>query len=375
MSVGLEKTVKRFEEEALRFAEQGGAELRFVFAPYGRGKTHLLWALREVAMRKGFVTAYVDCNSGHSPFESSQKTYHMIANSMLPPQADGDGVWKTGVDAVIERSILSVRNDDAKKKILGLRGDQRLAADFRNLAAAYGSLIFIGEQRSPLGTDLKALLRADLSYRVKVSDLYRSHKWLPRPIGKLVRRNAAGWMRSLATLPASLGFPGLSVFFDETEQTLSLQKMSKKNRQIHLSNLRNLVDHLALGSFHGCIIYYAVVEELLEVARSELDALRQRLERVHLAEAGVLRNPRAVWVDLDELTDPGPGEKRFFEELGNRILDIGMDAGLPESSRAEFLNKVSRLSKRYSRSISDGAVREFVKEAANHIAQGVNRHG
>ena len=80
-----EKTVKRFKEETLRFAEQGGAELRFVYAPYGRGKTHLLWALREVAMEKGFVTAYVDCNSGHSPFESPQKTYHMIANTMLPP--------------------------------------------------------------------------------------------------------------------------------------------------------------------------------------------------------------------------------------------------------------------------------------------------
>jgi len=226
-----------------------------------------------------------------------------------------------------------------------------------------------------LAADLKALLRADLSYRVKVSDLYRSHKWLPRPIGKLARRNAAAWVRSLGTLPTSLGFPGLAVFFDETEQTLSLQRMSKKNRQVHLANLRNLVDHLALGSFQGCVIYYAVVEELLEVARSELDALRLRLERVRLAEAGVLRNPRAVWVDLDELTDPGPEEKRFFEELGNRILDIGMDAGLPEAARTEFLRALNSLSRRHSESISVGAVSEFVKEAANHIAHRVIRNG
>ena len=138
-----------------------------------------------------------------------------------------------------------------QKQDPGMYRDQRLAVDFRNLAAAYGRLVLSGDQRGSLGGELKALLRADLSYRVKVSDLYRSHKWLPRPIGKLVRRNAAAWVRSIGTLPTCLGLPGLVVLFDETEQTLSLQKMSKKNRQVHLANLRNLVDHLALGSFQG----------------------------------------------------------------------------------------------------------------------------
>ena len=88
----------------------------------------------------------------------------------------------------------------------------------------------------------------------------------------------------------------------------------------------------------------------------------------------MLRNPRAVWVDLDELTDPGPGEVRFFAKLGYRILDIGLDAGLPERAKAKILVKLDGLSERYAESISIGAVREFVKEAANHIAHGV-KHG
>ena len=230
MSVGLEKTIRRFEEETLRFAEQGGAELRFVFAPYGRGKTHLLWALREVAMGKRFVTAYVDCNSGHSPFESPQKTYHMIANAMLPSPGKPvrEEELKKGVDAVIEYAVQSVGSVEAKSRLLGVYRDQRLAADFRNLAAAYAKLVLIGDQRGSLGGELKALMRADPSYRVRVSDLYKSHKWLPRPIGKLVRRNAAAWVRSLGMLPTCLGLPGLVVFFDETEQTLSLQEDVQK---------------------------------------------------------------------------------------------------------------------------------------------------
>ena len=88
----------------------------------------------------------------------------------------------------------------------------------------------------------------------------------------------------------------------------------------------------------------------------------------------MLRNPRAVWVDLDELTDPGPEEKGFFEQLGKKILRIGLAAGLPESAKAETLAILDGLSERYADSISVGAVREFVKEAANYIAHGVIHH-
>jgi hypothetical protein len=242
------------------------------------------------------------------------------------------------------------------------------------LAAAYGRLALLGCQREQLGISLRALLRADLSYPIRVSDIYRLATWLPRPIGKLVRRNAAAWVRSISSLPIVLGYPGFVLFFDETEQMLSLQSMSRKNRQRHLANLRNLVDHLAIGSFHGCIIYYAVVEELLEIAKKELDALRQRLERVRFVEGVMLRNPRAVWVNLDELTEPMPEEKAFFDELGNRILKIGLDAGLQGKLLLEIKKTLEVLSDRYSNSINIGVVREFVKAAASHVARGVMRN-
>lgn len=374
MSVGLEKAIKRFEDETLPFAAEGGAELRFVFAPYGRGKTHLLWALQEVARTKGFVTAYIDCNSGQSPFASAQKTYQIIANNMLPPGQEIGVQAIMGSDAVIHEAILSTGDAGAKQKYYDIYRDARLACDFRNLVAAYGRLVLSGKEREQLGTGLRALLRADSSYPIRVSDIYRDEKWLPRPIGKLVRRNAAAWVRSLSSLPIALGYPGFVLFFDETEQTLSLQAMSRKNRQIHLANLRNLVDHLAIGSFHGCIIYYAVVEELLEIAKRELDALRQRLERVRFVEGMKLRNPRAVWVNLDELTEPTPEEEGFFDELGNRILKIGLAAGLPSNFALDIKKTLEGLSDRYSNSISGGAVREFVKAAASHVAHGVKQN-
>ena len=374
ISVGLEKTISRFENETLPFVAEGGAELRFVYAPYGRGKTHLLLTLQEVARRRGFVTAYIDCNTGQSPFASPQKTYQMVARCMVPTDQNTLLPIKSGVDAVIEEAILSLDSASGKKKYQTVYRDPRLVCDFRNLVASYCRLAHLGDYRDNSFQELRALLRADSAYQIRVSDLYRAQKWLPRPIGKLVRRNAAAWVRSLCSLPTALGYPGLVVFFDETEQTLSLQTMSRKNRQLHLANLRNVIDHLAMGSFQGCVIYYAVVEDLIEFAKRELGALWQRIDRPKLVDFSLLQNPRAVWVDLDELTDPTPENKEFFDELGKRILRIGLAAGLSDKAKQEVNKTLNELSDRCCRSISVGAVREFVKTAASHVAYGVKRN-
>jgi hypothetical protein len=165
----------------------------------------------------------------------------------------------------------------------------------------------------------------------------------------------------------------LAVFFDETEQTLSLLHAGIKKRRMHLANLRNFVDHMALGGFRNCVIYYAVVEEFLEVAKRELEALSQRIERVRLGNSSECRNPRAVWVDLDELTSPGPGDIEFYYMLGKSILGLGREAGLPEGLAVEIENRLKKLGQSYCQSINVGVVREFVKTAASYVAMGIPR--
>jgi hypothetical protein len=370
-SVGLKGAISLFEEETLPFIADGGSELKFVYAPYGRGKTHFLRTLQLVAQKNGFVTSYVDCNEGQAPFASIGDTYRSVANNLLPPgPANGVSV-KRGPDAIIEDAVGSCELRDGKRRVRRVFKDPNLAADFRNLAAAYGQKVLQRKELGSPGLELRALLKSDMSYRVKVSDLYRTDNRLPRPIGKLSRRNAAAWLRSLASLPSSLEYPGLAVFFDETEQTLSLLRPGLKKRRMHLANLRNFVDHMALGSFRGCVIYYAVVEEFLEVARTDLEALSQRIERIRLGNGSKFCNPRAVWVDLDELTNPAPGIIEFYDRLGKNILIIGREAGLPEKFAFEIEQKLMELGRRCCQSINSGVVREYVKTAASYVAMGI----
>src|SRR4051812_44313790 len=82
LSTGLGGFLARWEREVLTFVAAGGAELRFVEGPNGRGKTHFLQALEVTAQRAGFVTSRVECGIQHKPFASLQDTYRAVATTM-----------------------------------------------------------------------------------------------------------------------------------------------------------------------------------------------------------------------------------------------------------------------------------------------------
>ena len=367
VSAGLRQTLERVARETLPFVAAGGGDLQFVFGPYGRGKTHYLQALAQWGREHGFVTAYVDGQDNQSPFRELDQTYRAIAGRMTPPNASEMqrffGV--SGVARVVEASFVGRDHAGRREVVERVRDDKALAPDFRNLVLAYCAEAVMGGGDEELCERLEALLAATSSYRVTLGELYRMHRDLPRPLGKLSRRNAAIWLRALLSLPRVLGFAGLLVLFDETETALTRGR--RRQRLRHLAHVRTFIDHMATGAFRGCGVYYAVTEEFIVDARAHLQALSQRIERPRRPGA---RNPRAVWVDLDELTVPPPREPAFFEELAGRIVGIGRGAGLPAADADRVQRELGSLAVSYAlENINEGAVREYVKEAAARVAQ------
>lgn len=377
LAVGLDDFSNHLTQETLPFLTGSGSELQFVYGQYGRGKTHFLHTVGELARRHGFVTAYVDCRMGRSPFKSMQDTYRMIADAMQTPDFDDNSRQRIGVDCVIESSLEQAKDRDLNQQLQAIREDSSLSPEFRNLVYAFSRACWSDQASAKLKEELAYLLRADPNYRLTLSSLYRAHPNLPRPIGKLGRRNAGVWLRSLLSLPRTLGYQGFVLLFDETERGHSFGTGFSIAQQAHLANLRNFVDHMALGAFRGVSIHYAVVEDFIELAREQLEALSQRIERVRvdLGELGEskLGNFRAVWVSLDELTRPSPQEPNFFLQIGSRIIEIGLRAGLPEERIAALQQKFHTQAQSSAESIFEGSVREFVKFAAASVAQEVKK--
>jgi hypothetical protein len=364
LSVGLDDVLGRLERETLPYLAAGGAELRFFVGDYGRGKSHMLQAMGETARLKGFVTAHIQCGPGERPFESFATTYQAIARNITPPSNTGGRT--RGPAAVIQSGLEVVSEAEGRKRLDGVRDSPHLSRDFRNVVYALGNHLRAHSGGRELGDRLRALLSGNTVERTTIGDLYRSDPALPRPLGRLAPRTASGWLRSLCALPAQMGFPGLLVLFDEAEQRLSLNNMGPRERQRHLANLRNLVDHVAVGGFRSCAIYYAVLDDFVETARLELEALTQRIERMRVSDRNgeAPRNPRAVWGELDELTVPGPRDLQFFHGIVTNLRSLATDAGVPERRLKAQDSSVVTLVNRHAASNRRGAVREFVKAVA-----------
>ena len=364
LSVGIGKTLDRIVEETFPFVAAGGGELKFVHAPYGRGKTHFLRTLQDAARQHGFVTSYVDCKDYGSPFQSLVDTYRAISRNMRPPMDDPEG--RTGVGPVIEGRFDPER----------VAANRLLSPEFRNLVRSYYQTSIQADDEALLG-GLEALLNSYDGIRTTPGKLSSAYKWLPRPLGKLGSRNAGLWLRCLLSLPHALGYSGLLVLFDETETVLN--RGAPRRIQQRLAHMRTFVDYMAIGGIRGCAVYCAALDGFVDDARDYLEALSQRIERLRLPEAighgehaNGTRNPLAIWVELDELTDPGPSDEKFFFGIADRIADLGMEAGMSEEGRARALKEMKREVPNYVESIQQGKTREYVKFAASRVAQEVH---
>lgn len=354
LSTGLDGFVERWKRETLSFLATGGSELRFVEGPNGRGKTHFLQVLETYARRAGFVTARVGTQT--KPFAALQDTYRQIALAMTASEPGEIG--QCGLAHLL--AVLSAA------QLAGFQNVARGNPGFRNLIAAYVRRVQAGQTDLPVTQDLRALLMHDTNRRVTFGELFRLDRQLPRPLGKLGKRNAAAWLRSLLTLPRQLGFKGLVVLFDETGADLHLRPEPLRARQQHMANLRNLVDHLATGGIPGCSVVYATTNDFIQMAFEDYPAMWQRVARLEETSpfADPPPNPRAVWCRLDELTEPSPSDSAFFLKLGGKLLELGEEAGVSATRLAHTQDFLSALSNEMSLNITQGAVRQFIKRLA-----------
>ena len=371
VSAGLSESLDRIERETLPFIAAGGGEIQFVFGPYGRGKTHFLKVLAHWASERGCVTAYVDCQR---PFESLVETYRAIAAGMTPPGTH-NFFAATGITRTIEARFTGLNAIDQRAVIARLKADRALSPDFRNLALAYCTEAVAGGGDEDLADRLEALLANTPTFRVTLGTLYREYSQLPRPLGKLARRNAAVWLRSVLSLPQVLGYNGLVVLFDETEAALRSYGQ-RSFPQPAPAGASRTYPHVRRPHGNRC------VSRMCHLLRGDGRVYRYRRQKPRGAESTNRTspatrvgtgspNPRAIWVDIDELTQPGPQDPRFFAELGDRIFDIGLEAGLRPSDERSVRNSLRQLGQEYANSITEGRVREFVKEAAAWVADKV----
>jgi hypothetical protein len=315
-TAGLEPYLSVIEEEYLAsFIKQGGSAFKMVVGVYGGGKTHFLYCVRDIAWNHNFAVSYVSLSPGESPFHKLELVYSAIVRNIVAPLTADELLsgYEQGIGAFL-RNRFGLKFQEFRSK--GLSGDA-LREELLNELESIQGIESISFARA-----VKAAFRALLDR--KEEDFTNICQWLSgegydrRTHGrygifqKIDKTTAFQMLRSLVQWVRQIGYSGLVILLDEAERVPSL---STKQREQHLSNLREIIDECGHTNFQGVMIFYAVPDENFLEGRTQIyEALRQRVATVFDSP-----NPSGVKIELERVVKEPIS---FLCEVGSKLARI-----------------------------------------------------
>ncbi|HDD44971.1 MAG TPA: hypothetical protein ENG63_08970 [Candidatus Desulfofervidus auxilii] len=316
-TAGLDDYLRIIHEEYLKtYIKEGGSVVKIVVGAYGGGKTHFLYSIRELAWQENFAVSYVSLSPEESPFHRLEAVYRAIVNNLTYPLSPEDLLKGTekGIESFIiawyERQSNAFHQAGLKEDTLEAEIDEYLSSIKRTIEntnfanAVAEAFLALHREEEKVFRQILQWLKAEGYER----DWHRQFGILTN----IDRSNAFSMIRSLAQWILNIGYSGLVILFDEAEQIPSL---STRQRELTLSNLRELIDACMDASFRHVMIFYALPDERFFEGPSHIyEALKQRISSVF-----DFFNPSGVKIKLEKAKeDP----VLLLEEIGYKLKHI-----------------------------------------------------
>jgi len=284
----------------LDFVRQGASRVRFLSAPYGGGKTHFLYLVKEEAIKNRYVVSYVELHSREAPMDRFEIIFPKIMRGIVSSEGNN------GLEHIFETWVNSFRfycQNEIEKNLRAIAP----SLDFRAALRTY--LNFAGT-KSP---DHQEYMRAILGWLCgsKLPSQLVIKTGIRNPISI---SNVSEIMGSFLRFIRSIGFAGLLLLLDEAEAVTSLTQ-SRKRAEAN-QNIRKILDNA--DNYLGLYIIFATtprfMEDPIKGARS-YPALWERIKDVINLNLQHL-NRRSIIIPLIPL-----GEKEL-KKLTEIIIEI-----------------------------------------------------
>jgi hypothetical protein len=356
---GLDTYLSVLESEYMSsFIKQGGATFKMVVGVYGGGKTHFLYCTRDLAWKHNFVVSYVSLSPNSCPFHRLDMVYKSVVQGMTAPLSPDELLsgHERGIVPFLRSWYATKQQYYARKGLSG--GELREALkgvieDIRDIE----SITFANAVRSAF----EALMNKNeegfgdicqwLLGEAYVRAVHRKYGILQQ----IDKTTAFPMFRSLLQWIREIGYSGLVVLLDEAERVPSL---SSGKRELHLNNLRELIDQCGHASFQGVAVFYAVPDENFLEGRTQIyEALRQRVATVFDT-----LNPTGVKIELEKVSiEP----ISFLAQVGERlrqIYEVAYDHRIDDTASRDTMHTVAAAV--YEQRFGDiGYKRLFVQKA------------
>lgn len=264
-SVGYGALVEGVERHHLS-ALEGFGKIRFVCGSYGSGKTHFFRLLREAAFRNGSFISNVELGANEAPLNKFEKVFYaIIRNIATAEQFESEALDDAmPFGFVVRRALrtlggLPSSSEDAitfgvvEKAGAALMLNRAIDIDFKKMILEYWKT-YVGDNPDPAASEQRR--EEVLQWFAGEGSIgqYRTRFGVSKMIS---RENAKLMLRSLSAFIRQAGAKGLTILFDEAQQSYSAMRRSSL-RDAHI-NLRSLIDEIE--HLPGMFLVYATTPD------------------------------------------------------------------------------------------------------------------
>ena len=307
LDIGSEPYMKFFTEELLTdLIAPGGATCRMFEGPYGSGKSHLLFLIREAALDHDLAVVHTDLSQGLNLEDWQLITQHVLQNLEIRTP---HGIVRS-LPRILE--IVAARRDvDAITTLTPLPHP-----GFERAMRLYM------QPEGLKGTARQLIQQFLLGERVSVTELRKlGVSGVKHPLNS---RNAQHVLRTALVMLHSAGVRGTLLLFDENEEVFQFSRSIPSKKVSRGANLlRHLIDATASGGLQATAAIFATLPGFLANCATAYPALGQRVE---LASADDELGWRSPVIPISQVTN-GMSPERFLESLLDRIEELLGAAG------------------------------------------------
>ena len=364
-TAGLESCLRVLEDEyfSAYIKNSKGKAFKMVVGSYGGGKTHFLYCIRDLAWKHDFVVSYVELSEKTTPFHQLESVYRAIVSNMMCPLSPEELLsgYEKGIDNLIKIWFQRIKTNYEQS---GLSGDALNAELLKYIDSIkdFDSISFTNAVRQAF----RAIFERRDADLVTIMQWLRSEGFVSGKNGhprfgilqRIDKSNAFLMIRSIVQWVKEIGYSGLIILFDETEQTPSL---SGKQKSTLFSNLVEMINECGRGSIDNSMFLYAVPnEDFLEKGTGIYEALKQRLDTVF-----AMYNPAGVKIRLEDI--PGNAEENLAE-IGNNLAEIFQIAYAIKFNNIALQESIKNIaSLAHERRWTTGSKRYFVQRVVSGL--------
>lgn len=319
-AVGMDRFESAVDSD-LATAASGRGAFKAVRGEYGSGKTFFARWLQERARASGFATSEVQVSETETPLHRWETVYRRLIERLGTADTP-DGALRSIVDAwffTLEEDVLAEGKVDASNSTALAASTEELMerrlGEIARTAPAF-SAVLRAYRRALLAED-DALAEGLIAWLGGQPNVAAPVKRAAGIKGDLDPFGAMHFLAGVLAILRDSGRAGLVLVLDEVE---TLQRMRADTREKGLNAIRQLLDEIDAGRYHGLYLVLTGTTGFFDGPQG-VQRLPPLAQRIHTDFATDARfdNPRAVQVrlpgfDLSALTAVGIRFRDLFAE-------------------------------------------------------------